>query len=445
MLSGALFNVKAFFSDESFMTVSVEDCSVTGFTFRLAIDDARRFFAGLCRMECTVHTLHEHLCFPVMDPVLIQEEQHDYFCRVRVISEAPDFMERMRSLINEVRHYVHLKNYESDAVLSQHYTGYPPEGETDFAPDFVTARKEALSGLKADESWGMGIRKIPEIAITVCTPKATDDFLRETPESFLRLVMTEAGLSRHPIASLSPNVIYLGNPWCIHLFPEKPEMVELLEKCRSNRIWPVVVFPPMTEENTERFFGILKVLDKRLPGDTQPEVVVGDIGLPLMIRERFQNRFLLTAGPLLVRRRKDPRMYWWSGDTKLLKRTSANSPFFREWLAEAGISSVSWESCGYPIETEPGDVLHLPFYQIATATACTLNAVVHSGRRGYQPAGEVCARECVERCFLYGRSTGIYNRGNSLFGVDTRILTDSVYLSGMLTPGTRRVVIDLLH
>ena len=102
------------------------------------------------------------------------------------------------------------------------------------------------------------------------------------------------------------------------------------------------------------------------------ELLVNDWGLAELLRKKRSPYLEPVLGPLLNKRKKDPRLAWKTGSLESLAENSLNADFYREFLAEElGIRRYEWEACGYPMKLPPGNhSLHLPFYQTNTSQFC---------------------------------------------------------------------------
>lgn len=441
MISFALFGATLIFPGGSPREISVCDLSADGFTFRLAKDDD---FSGETPSEVRCHTngFREHGDFTVYRFTVEPIGADRYSRTFRLISDDPAFIGHMKNLMKDFTEYSLLKNENPDAELTLRYTGCPLPADP--PPDFAAWRYNILSSLQPDD--GQWLSAVSQVKELVWHPSGIR-LLRRIAETKVSAAwqeaLAEAGLGQHPLCRLVPRAVCLGSSFCPDLFPDLSLLKELLRVCGEERVNVLFAFPPIPENRLSWFEDMIRALDQLFPGEPI-EILLNDPGACSVARRLIPDRIRLLAGPLMVRRRKDPRIAWWRGDPKNLDQTSANSPACRQWLASFGIRQVLWEACGYPIRTMKDDLLQLPFYQVSTGTFCPLRAAVLTGKRGKQAGHDACHHECEDFSFLYGEEIGLTGRFNSLFGADTRSLEDGAYLSSLLRPGITRLVIDLL-
>ena len=144
--------------------------------------------------------------------------------------------------------------------------------------------------------------------------------------------------------------------------------------------------------------------------------------------QRAKEKCTLLLGPLLNKRRKDPRFAYKPGtDASLLSQNSILSDPLREHLASMGVKGYAWEHCGLPTELPSGmNCLHLPFYQTNTSRWCPLRALCLHGDRSAQQPAESCGFLCEENAFLYPSHLNMIGRWNSIFALNDAIDKDEL-------------------
>ena len=167
------------------------------------------------------------------------------------------------------------------------------------------------------------------------------------------------------------------------------------------------------------------------------ELLVNDWGLAELLRKKRSPYLEPVLGPLLNKRKKDPRLAWKTGSLESLAENSLNADFYREFLAEElGIRRYEWEACGYPMKLPPGNhSLHLPFYQTNTSQFCPLAAGVLRKDRGKQKLPENCPHFCESYTYLYPEHLAMAGRYNSLFALDREILKKTGAFGGLPAAG----------
>lgn len=440
MISFSLFSVHLYFPDKRASEISVKDLSADGFTFRLTHEDAEALVAcPPCRIRCVFRGLgHLSEAEPGSFSLLREEDEEDAVCW-RVYSEEKTFISFMRAVMQDILTYETLKNTCSDAAVSLHYTRLPAFAKSRFPTDFHTWRSSLFASLRADTAWADAAAELP-LFWSFSFPETVDRFLALPFPEFAARYFGEAGLSAHPVSRLAPVGLCVGNMFCPGLFPCRDKLFSLLRRASDLSLKVLVSFPPVPEERFDFFAEILSAL-AALPEQEQPELLLNDWGVAQFITKRYPDCFTLTAGPLLAKRVKDPRTRWRLPEEIPPVFSPADGPEFRRLLASLAFRGILLESDGRLPSASPGDTVSFPFYQLSTATRCTLHAVCAHGARGLQPENDPCERECTHACFVYDPSLGIIGRGNSLFAADTRLLSDASVLAGLRGS---RLLLDLL-
>lgn len=442
MISFALFSVLAEGVGFPAHELTAVDLNYEGFTFRLSPEENHELFpsgqALFTRLHCTVRGLVHASVFDMDSFSVTLEEQTPYFSLYRVTTDVPDIQRHLRELMKDLSDYTLRKNNLDDPAFSACYTEYPAAHETEYDTDFFNWRRHLFSSLIADDAWEAAASGIDHWTLSLSAPETCRLFAEHGLAEAWCCLLHRAGLEKHPLMRIRPDSVCIGSSWCPELFPKPGQLSLLLNRCKADSVTPFICFPPLQEHYLQNFATLLPLL----PEGT--EIIVNDCGTPAMIHTAAPGRFRMTAGPLLIRRRKDPRIQWWTGDVHSLYTVSADSPTFSRWLDSIGISGMCCESCGYPIHTRGFSNMFFPFYQLSTATRCLMPSVVRTGKRNYLPEGITCSRECGHRCILYGNALNTVGRFNSLFAADTGILTDSAYLKKLLSGSLSRMILELL-
>lgn len=440
MISFSLFSVHLYFPDGHASEISVKDLSADGFTFRLTREDAEVLVAcPPCRIRCVFRGLGHPLEVEPASFFLSREEDEEDATCWRVCSDEKAFIGFMRAVMQDILTYETLKNTCSDTAVSARYTHVSSLGKTSFPADFQSWRSSLFSSLQPDPAWAVVAAEIP-LFWSLSFPETADRFLALPFPEFTERYFGEAGLSAHPISRLATAGLCFGNAFCPGLFPYRDKLFSLLRRASDLSLKVLVAFPPVPEERFDFFLEILSTL-ATLPEQERPELLLNDWGIAQFLRERYPDRFTLTAGPLLAKRVKDPRTRWRLPEEVPPVFSPADGPEFRHLLTSFAFRGILLESDGHMPSPAPGDTVSFPFFQLSTATRCTLHAVCAHGARGIQPENALCERECAHACFVYDPSFGIIGRGNSLFAADTRLLSD---VSALTVLRGSRLLLDLL-
>lgn len=434
--------------------VRILDLSEEGFTFRLAEElveknaGDREFLLHFFRFQES-----EYRGIILKEYTLEIEEKTEFYTVYRLTTEDFKYRQSAKRLMKEYLRYISLKLEGDDALLSKELTGYPAEQEKLYAESFQKQKEMWLGGLR-----GAAFPKELKgcaLAVSVDNPVKYERYLTYSLSEFVSEYWEKNRLTGHPLAGKKVDCLYIGNQFCHLLFPEEIQLLSMLEKAVKEQVQPIVVFTYMQESEIASMEKLLEHLAQWCGKYQQRlELVVNDWGMLSLLREKKDSGnayecFTLTLGVLLQKQRKDVRMPYKKGFDKykhLFGKASVHAPFYQEYLREHfGITRISYEACGYPVEIAPGKAsLHLPFYQMNTSQHCTLYARCHNGDRSRQTAVKNCPGYCTKQVFLYPEMLHMVGRYNSLFGYDTEILRDGSILSNYLKQGVDRVVMELL-
>lgn len=426
------------------------DLSTEGFTFRLSHEDA-----GLLRERPRFVTLgfyeranerYNHVT--LSEYTIAREEETAFYVLFRLRTQEAVFRICAENLMREYLEYIDLKLSGDDAALSQALTGYPAAGEGRFAPTLEAQRRQWYSALCPDEGWLDAVHRMPEIALQLDEPELWEQYAQMPLGDFVRWYFRRFGLPECYESAAQVNCLYMGNSYCPHLSPEEEMLENLLRKAISEGVHPVIVLPPAAEHDVSEVTDRIRRLVSMNAGERPLEVVVNDWGMLTYLSENYVKEINVTLGILLNKRRKDSRFQYYhkhSEQLNGLEENALNAPFFRNRLAEMGVSRFSCECCGYLYRLPEGrNALHLPFYQMNTATHCTLYARCCHGDRGHQSPVAHCPRYCRDYAFLYPEMLSMVGRFNTLFGYYKRAMTDGKFLSGLLEQGVDRLVFGFL-
>ncbi|MDO4483317.1 MAG: hypothetical protein Q4C54_02430 [Clostridia bacterium] len=433
MVSFALFAVHLLMDGGADCPVSAESIGPDSFTFRTPLSMAQAICPDAIRLVCRgLQAKGEAF----LRRFALTREDEDSIAVFHVTTDEEDAVQLLRRLMQDLTRYQHLKNDCGDAALSHALTGYPAEKELQFASSFHAWRRGKLSALAVDDAWADAMNVVPHLAVMLHDGPQTEDFLHISFLALWKRMLDEAGLSSHPLAERTPDTVLMGSLTCPRLLPDPSLLMRLLDRCRAQSVTPALCLPPMAEDDTAAFRTLLETAAHAWPG---LEVVTGDLGLPVMAAA-LPLRF--TAGPLLNRRRKDTRLDWWQGDPAMLRETSANSDAMAMLYSRLNITGRMWDVCGYPFTPCAGDSLMLPFSLLSTGQPCTLSAIMQTGDRGRQCHHAPCGKLCRDAALMYGEHLNMVGIGNSVYGLDSRSLTDGAYLKE-ITSGVKRLVVSL--
>lgn len=425
-------------ADGAALEISMMDLSALGFTFRAPHRWSRSIASGMRRVTLTAHRASgdESCVLGAEQLSLTAEEETESWVLWRL--ETGDAASRalLRRYMDDFNRYTVFKQAENDAAMAQ---AEPVTGTS-----FSAQRTGWLNGLTTDADWFSAARMAPEWAVALNEPRQWARFLALDAADFTAWYWADHGLAAHPLAARPFNGVYIGSQVCPLLRPEEEQLRQLLAHASQQGMHPVLALAPVREGCVDE---TLALAARAAEWMAEPlEIVVNDLGTARLLKDCPGIR--LTAGILLLKRRKDVRlnsMLVPGGQSWLLSQTPAADDAWQHWLLREGIGRLSAEACG--MEAQPPamrSALHLPFYQMATAGRCTLAARCEAGDRALQAPRAACPGWCAERAFLYPDALQMVGRYNSLFGLDARSLTDGAYLRSLMGQLTDRLVIDLM-
>lgn len=375
---------------------------------------------------------------------------------IRITVENQEYRECAEVLNREYLKYVYLKLEETDADVSQALTGYPAQKEQIYSENLIKQREKWNQTIFCNDSnkgekIGDGCKNETmaneisycELGIELDNPSWYQAYESCSLDEFITIYWESSGLSPfHPLRAQHPmpEYLYIGNAYCLHLFPKGKQLYRLLEKALKDKCCLVLVFAPVEEKNMEKMEEILQCLANwSIEKKIRLELELNDWGMAGMIRKKYPNLFLLTLGRLLSKQRRDTRMRYLNPIKKTdIEETMQNSQkeddfgqgpiqtvFYQKYLREHFcITRAAFQSCGYEQAFPEPDsgietTLHFPFFQMNTSGWCPLLARLHRGDRGKQKAVLSCDCECMQYAFEYPDFLQMIGRYNSIFGYDS--------------------------
>lgn len=290
-----------------------------------------------------------------------------------------------------------------------------------------------------------------ELAVSIDDNRLCDIFLSSSLEDFLQKYYEENCLSGFAITDNAVTHIYLGNQFCPVLF-SYDKIWQLLEQVYKYELVPVLVFAPIPQYMFADYQELIdRITEYCSSQDRCIELVVNDYGICEFIKEKgainqeYLNRLSLTAGLLLNKRKKDPRI--WQCKSSENVRLSNSSNMFGDQLVtkylhdELNISAVSYDACGYRLDLGPlPSILHMPLYQTNTS-GCIMNGIYQYGDRGMRGNLKDCPRYCDNRFVLYPDNIALIGMWNSVFSISDFEINDIPYLNGLIKHGLKRIVL----
>ena len=364
------------------------------------------------------------------------------------------FLRDFHSMLSDYMHMIRTKTENDDLEamelltgisLSQNYMKDVTEWKNKFCPNEQKGKK-AVDSIKLQPV---------EIGISLDCRDFLEKYLEMDFTDFRKYYFIENHLSDFPITQNKVTHLYVGNAFCPYVFqnPKEDErLIKVLEKSIKEGLEPVLVFSPIPQSmmnKTEKFLEKVKAfLEKQ---ERKIEVVVNDYGTPILL-QGLENNFEITAGILLNKRKKDPRIQ--TVDSFRTEQLFPGGNMYEEDCILAAlknrlnISAVSYEGTGK--EYFSGDfsfgklpaILHIPRFQVNTSN-CMLHSICEFGDRGKRGDLSKCPHYCEKKAIFFSDNLPIIGLGNSIFGVSSEEINDIPFLNSLIQKGVKRIVLRL--
>lgn len=333
----------------------------------------------------------------------------------RLSFDDPACSAAIRRTLNSYARYLEIKSCDGASAYAAYAVGYPQEQDDVFLPDLTAQRKAWFSGLSP-------LPELPpetELAVELNCPELWSLYLRYPLSEFMAAYAASRNLPEAWLPERLPDRLYIGNPYCRHLFPEEALLQSIREKARAEGLALTLVTAELRSHSAS-------LADRQIAhaAEWNAELVVNDWGMLQRTTERLQPGQMV-LGTMLNRRRKDPRAAYkagLAGREGLLSRNSLNDDGWAALLNSMGVRRFEFESCALPVAVPEGShSLHLPFYQTNTSLWCPTRALCLHGDRGRQADAAHCPRYCENNIILYPAHLKMLGRWNSLLALDSSL------------------------
>lgn len=449
MIPNTALMAHALWANGSKRSLSILDPFYNGFTFRLPAEDRSCFGELPESLTCSFFQLDRRgyetvtLTGFTLSPEEDEESRRLGAAVFRMETDDPAFRSAMGALRKTYTAYLLARSGTEDSLMEQ-TTGKAP-GQL-FRGSLDDWKRRQTEG---PACWQEPLLPV-ELALPLDTPEAWNAFLTEWDGAFFARCFRRMALDRHPIAGVPVTHVAIGGD-CPMRFPEEPVLTRLLERAFALGLQPVLRFAPMEQCRCETFRRRFLQLSAFAKGSGEPlELELNDLGAALLLRELEEagelsrERFRLTAGPLLNKTVKDPRMAFLAPVQEAYAVSVNNARWRRRLREEYGFSRFSYEVTGGPVRVEgEHNSLYLPLYQTNSAPDCTRHAVRGEGDRGAQCADPACPGDCGEHVRFYPENIPLIGIGNTLYGCSMKELNDSALLNGLLRSGIDRLLLRM--
>jgi len=191
------------------------------------------------------------------------------------------------------------------------------------------------------------------------------------------------------------NRLYFGQEFCERLIPSKREMGKALDFARDDNMEFTFLTPFVTEAGLEKWEKILEYLYEKKP---ESEVVINDMGIFHLIRERFPE-FKLILGRLLTKQKRGPRILRMKGKVpdemiEHFRRFNADSPKLAGFYRNLGFTRIELDNTlqGITRDSNTPASLYFPYIYVSTTRMCLTNQC--DDRKEIMRAIFPCKKEC---------------------------------------------------
>ncbi len=463
MIPAAIFMGTIMLTDGTHMEIRALEFSTAYFHFRLPKSVCPKSGEDVCLsfFSYAENTYHD-LTFRDYRIQECTENTNSFYTVYRFSTENPSYKEAAGKLSQEYLHYIQLKTGEEGAAVTKALTEYPVD-ESKTASSFAIQRQQFMHFLSKSFSY----QTLPqEVGITLDQPEKWRHYMKMPFPEFLLWYFTVYAPGCSPVPAEKITHLYIGNSFCAELFPSVEELPILVEKLQAEKKIPVFVFSLMRQGQRKvllsRIHTLHTVISQTVVSQKPLECEINDLGMLAALSNWtpvLSGEILLTLGIMPARRRKDVRLPWKHGFTKndaaldadrkqaaerIFGKTATEDPLYRKQLSCSwNIKRFSYECCGYaPSITQPETAtLYLPYYQMNTATNCTLYAECAYGSRGMQTGTEHCPGYCQKKAFLYPDDFHMVGYYNSLFGFDPMAMQE---MQRLRDRGVKRICFNFL-
>lgn len=370
----------------------------------------------------------------------------DCFGRLFFESEDDLFIKNYNKLLNDYLYYINTKIDNDEIKAMEELAGI--RLSDDFCHDIKNWRRKFCKG------YGCGKEKIKpvEIGVSLDCDAYIREFLTRDFDDFLSYYMSENCIENFSHLIRKVTHIYVGNQFCPYLLPKEDVLKAVIEKICRYEMQPVITFAPIPESLMENVIKNVKsVFKMAVTIDFYPEFVVNDYGTAAMLKKMsdsdgsLENGYAVTAGVLLCKRKKDPRIPFLKNAEVIEKHnatSSVNDNGLREYMTDRlGITKLSYEVTGYDLDCFGMNfVLHLPLYQTNTS-GCVINSLCNGKSRGMRNNLSECPHYCNDKYLFFPDNMPIIGMWNSLFGISSKEINDTDYLNKKIEEGLTRIVL----
>lgn len=422
MIPFALLMLKLHYDDGTTLEARALELPPDGIVYRVPCE----FSAKPASVECGFYDPKSgRYDIVTVTDIHIEERDSELGRAFYMTSSSPAFLSDIRRLAKDYTRYIDIKLSLDENEAARELTGLDIPDR--YALNAAEWRQSLMGGTEYPDT------PLPHADIAYCagTPSERRAFLTNDLAGYRAYHLDRCALAEHPVSLLPFTHIYIGSDICPLLLPDEYETVLCAEKALSEGLAPVLDLPFMPDSRAKMYLGLIKAFSGAVHAHgAAAEILINDIGTALMLRdEGFDMRMLsLTAGPLIARRRRDPRAE--AAGRDMTGPSPADTPFFREYLRSLGFTRISGI-----------DEICLPLNIMNLSSFCTTRAYIEYGDRGRGTEDTACPHYCEDSAFIYPDGLNAIGIGGAIFEADTELLNDTEKLNALIRGGVDRIVL----
>ncbi|MCE1246455.1 MAG: hypothetical protein LWY06_07415 [Firmicutes bacterium] len=232
--------------------------------------------------------------------------------------------------------------------------------------------------------------------------------------------------------------LYFGQEFCERLIPSEKDLKEALDFAGLKKAGFTFLTPFVTEQGLEMWGRLLEKLYSLKP---DCEVVVNDVGILHLIREKFSG-FVPVLGRLLTKQKRGPQILRMEGkvpDSTIehFRRFNADVPVLAGFYHQLGINRIELDNTlqGISRDNTTAASLYFPYAYVSTTRMCLTNQ--SDNRTRSMRAIFPCKHECADIHFEIEHGEipiPVTIAGNTQFIVNRRLpeSPDSLYIDRLV-------------
>jgi len=271
-------------------------------------------------------------------------------------------------------------------------------------------------------------------------------FLKKPKLLFFTDIIKDKQICQMEFGKTKINRLYIGNEFCLNLFPEENILQNCLDKANDEDLLVTIVLPYIREDSVGKVEKIISLLHNwQLKRSKSLEVLINDWGLLYFLKKNYPE-FQLLWGRLINKKLKDPKLKWKWGKELFkdkLAENSINTEYFWSLLQRWDVKRFEFDAFNKRPHGFEGQLsFHWPYYQTNTSLYCPLNAECKTYNPTKQKTVASCPQYCNDFIYLYPDHLKLFGKGNSVFGFNDEIFAANKIYKQLILNGYDRLVFN---